>query len=369
MKAICQREGLLAASQLASAAVPAKDLKPILKNLKAKAGEGRCTLIATDLEVGIRLDVQGLTIEEPGEAILPAAKLIAILRESRDAQLTIEADASACTVRGAHLEFEMPSEDPAQFPDFPHFTDDRYHEITAGSLREMIRRTVFATADETARYSMTGVMWELDGDKVKLVATDGRRLALAEGLATSAGGHTTRGQAPVVPTKAMGLLERNLQDDAEETVKVCLRPNDVLFRTGRAVIYSKLVEGRFPDYRAVLPKKKTETVRLGPVEFQAAVRQAAIMTDTDNRRVTFKFAKEKLTLLAQGAMAGRSRIEMPLEGYGGKAIDINFNPEYLVDMLKVLPPDAELTVDLIDGASPAMFRSGEGYLYLVMPLT
>ena len=202
MKAMCQREGLLAASQLASAAVPAKDLKPILKNLKAVAGEGRCTLIATDMEVGIRLDVQGLTIEEPGEAILPASKLIQILRESRDAQLSIEADASACTVRGAHLEFEMPSEDPAQFPDFPHFNDEKYHEITAGSLREMIRRTVFATADETARYSMTGVLWELDGDKAKLVATDGRRLALAEGIATSTGGHSTRGHAPVVAPAA-----------------------------------------------------------------------------------------------------------------------------------------------------------------------
>src|SRR5687767_3844055 len=126
MKALCHREGLLAACQLASAAIPAKDLKPILKNLKAIAGDGRCTLIATDLEVGIRLDVQGLTIEEPGEAILPAAKLIAILREGRDSELSIEADSNACLVKGSSFEFEMPSEDPAQFPDFPTFADDRY---------------------------------------------------------------------------------------------------------------------------------------------------------------------------------------------------------------------------------------------------
>src|SRR5262249_38675747 len=142
MRALCHREGLLAACQLTSAAIPAKDLKPILKNLKAVAGEGRCTLIATDQEVGIRLDVQGLTIQEPGEAILPAEKLIAILRESRDTELIIEADPAACTVHNdsktAPLSFEMPSEDPALFPDFPTFVDDRYHEISAGSLREMI---------------------------------------------------------------------------------------------------------------------------------------------------------------------------------------------------------------------------------------
>ena len=121
MKAICHREGLLSAVQLASAAMPSRDVKPILKNLKAVADDGRCTLMATDLELGIRLDVQRLTIQEPGEAILPAVALIAILREAPDEELTIEADASACFVRGQQAEFEMPSEDPAQFPDLPTF--------------------------------------------------------------------------------------------------------------------------------------------------------------------------------------------------------------------------------------------------------
>jgi DNA polymerase-3 subunit beta len=350
--------------------MPANDLKPILKNLKAVAADGRCTLIATDQEVGIRLDVQGLTIQEPGEAILPAAKLIAILREARDKELSIEADSKDCSIRGttSPLEFDMPSEDPSLFPDFPTFADERYHEISAGSLREMIRRTVFATADETARFSMTGVMWELDGDKAKLVATDGKRLALAEGLATAVGGHTTRNQTPVVPTKAMSLLERNLQDDPEEAVKICLRPNEVLFRTGRSVIYSRLVEGRFPDYRLVLPKKTGVRVALNIGAFQAAVRQAAIMTDNERPGVTFKFAKNKLTLLAQGSTSGRSKIELPLQ-YEAKPIDMGFNPEYLTDMLKVLPADAELNLDLIDGDSPALFRCGEHYLYLVMPLS
>jgi DNA polymerase-3 subunit beta len=358
---------LLAACQLASAAVTTRDVKPVLRNLKAIADDGRCTLMATDLELGIRLDVQGLTIEEPGEAILPAAKLVAILREARDDQLSIEADPTACVVRGASLEFEMPSEDPAQFPDLPTFAEEKYHEITAGSLREMIRRTVFAAADETARYSMTGVLWELDGNSIRLVATDGRRLALSEGIATPQGGHSTRNQCPIVPTKAMSLLERNLTDD-EEAVKICIRPNEVLFRTERAIIYSRLVEGRFPDYKQALPKKQNVRVPLQVPLFQTAVRQAAIMTDEDTKRVTFKFAKNKLTLAAQGATAGRSKVEIEV-AYEAKPIDIGFNPQYLLEMLKVLPPDAELTLDLIDGNSPALFRSGTQYMYLVMPLT
>jgi DNA polymerase-3 subunit beta len=368
MKAECQRESLLAACQLVSAAISTRDVKPILRNIKAVLGEGRCTLMATDLEVGIRFDVQNLLIHEGGEAILPAAKLIAILREARDERLSIEADATACLVRGRSLRYEMPTEDAAQFPDLPTFSEEKYHEISAGTLREMIRRTVFAAADETARYSMTGVLWELEGDVLKLVATDGRRLALTQGTATPHGGHTTKGQTPVVPTKAMALLERNLQDDEGEPVRICLRPNEVLFRTGRAVIYSRLVEGRFPDYKQVLPRKATTKVGLEVGPFQSAVRQAAVMTDDDSKRVTFHFSEGNLMLEASGAVAGRSQVELPVV-YEAEPIDINFNPAYLVEMLKILAVDAPLTLDLIDGASPALFKSGSDYQYLVMPLT
>jgi DNA polymerase-3 subunit beta len=358
----------LAACQLASAALPAKEVKPILRNLKAVAADGRCTLMATDLELGLRLDVQGLTIEDPGEAILPAAKLVAILREARDDELTIEATADACVVRGPSLEFEMPSEDPAQFPEWPTFTEEKYHEVSAGSLREMVRRVLFAAGDDSVRYAMTGVLWELDGDSVRLVATDGKRLALAQGTAAAHGGHTTKGHVPIVPAKAMGLLERNLQEDEEEAVKICLRPNDVLFRTERAVLYSRLVEGRFPDYRQVLPKKPPMKAAVKAEELQAAVRQAAIMADDETRRVLFRFGKKKLVLEATGSQSGRSKVELALD-YDGKAMDLGFNPQYLIDMLKVLPPDAELAIDLIDPATPVLFHCGPNYSYLATTMT
>jgi DNA polymerase-3 subunit beta len=368
MKAVCPREVLLSACQLASAAIPAKEVKPILKNLKAVAGDGRCTLMATDLELGIRLDVVSLTIQEPGEAILPAGKLIAILRESLDNELELSADASACVVTGESLFFEMPGEDPAQFPDWPLFNEDKYHEVTAGVLREMIRRTIFAVADTTARYTMSGILLELDGDEVRLVSTDGHRLALARGQALPSGDHSTRGQAPVVPTKAMSLLERNLQGDSDETVKICVRPNDVLFRTETAVIYSRLVEGRFPDYKRILPAKQSSKVVLPVGPFLTAVRQAAIMAEDDSKRVTFRFDKNKLTLEAQGQTTGRSKVNLPIE-LDGKPVQINFNPVYIQDMLKVLPADGEVTLEMDDPGRPAVFRAGANYTYLAMPLT
>ena len=354
MKALCQRDGLLAGFQLASAAIPSREVKPILKNFKAIADGARFTLMATDLELGIRLDVAGMQIQEPGEAILPAQRMFAILRESQEPELSLEADASSCVVRGETMEFEMPSEDPSLFPDLPIFNEDKYHEVGADVMREMIRRTVFAAAEgESARFAMTGVLCELDGDHIRLVATDGRRLAMTEGKAKAHGGHTTKGTSPLIPTKAMSLLERNLQPDGQ-VVRVCIRTNEVLFRTETAVIYSRLVDGRFPDYRQVFPKKQGIKIPFGVAPFHAAVRQAAILTDEDSKRVTFRFETDKLTLQTKGATAGRSKVELKIL-YDGKPVEINFNPAYLAEMLKVLPEEAELTLDLIDGATPALF--------------
>lgn len=368
MKVVCHREGLLQACQVASVAVAARDLKPVLRHLKAVVDQDRCTLMATDLELGIRLEVRGVRVEEPGEALLSTTRIIPILRESADEEMTIEAGPDKCLIRGEANEFEMPGEDPAAFPDLPTFAEEKYHEISAGVLRDMIRHTVFAAASlEHSKFgATTGVLWELEDKQAALVATDGRRLALCQGAAEAKGGHTTKGQMPVVPTKAMSLLERNLTDPGE-TIRVSLRANEVLFKTERAMIYSRLVEGRFPNYRQVLPQKLSVKVPLTVGPFQSAVRQAAIMTDDESKRVVFGFAKKKLTLQARGMEAGRSRVELPID-YDGKPMEISFDPKFVLEMLRVLEPDTLLSLEMNDPATPAVFRREPDYVYVIVPL-
>lgn len=368
MKAVCQREGLLSACQLVAVAAASRDVKPILRNIKAVAEPGRCTLMATDLEIGVRLELRSVVeVESAGAAILPAARLVSILRETTDEKLALEADSDGCMIRGEANEFKMPGEDPQDFPDIPTFTDDKYHEVPAKVLAEMVCRTAFAVAKESARYSMTGVLWEFDEGQARLVATDGRRLAVAQGPAVSQHGPDTKGQTHVVPSKAMTLLERLLQE-TEEPIRIALRPNEALFQTDRAMLYSRLVEGRFPAYREVFPKKQTVKVPLTVGPFHTAVRQAAIMTDDETKRVKFAFSKGKLTLQTTGAETGSSRVELPIE-YDHKAIEINFDPRFLSDMLRVLDPGDALNLELVDGNSPALFRYGTEYSYIVMPLT
>jgi len=368
MKIVCHREGLLSACQVVSAAVAARDVKPVLRNIKAIVEEDRCILMATDLELGIRLEVRGIKVEEAGEALLPTSRLIAILREATDEEMTVEAGPDKVIVRGNTNEFDMPGEDASAFPDVPAFAEEKYHELSAGVLREMIKRTVFAAATEgQVRFgATTGILWELEDDKAALIATDGRRLAMMTGAAKPHGGHTTQGQMPVVPSKAMNLLERNLTTP-DETIKISLRQNEVLMKTERAMIYSRLVEGRFPSYKQVIPSKHTHKVPLTVGPFLAAVRQAAIMTDDESKRVRFQFAKKKLTLRAQGAESGQSRVELPIE-YDGKGLEISFDPKFVTDMLRVLEPDTPLTLEMSESEKPAVFRHEPSYLYVIVPL-
>src|SRR4029450_7537394 len=132
MKVVCHREGLLTACQLASAAVAARDIKPVLKNLKAVIDDQRCTLMATDLELGIRLEVRGIKVQESGEALLPTNRVISILRESPDEELTVEANTESCTIKGERNEFEMPGEEPSAFRTIPTFAEERNNALTAG---------------------------------------------------------------------------------------------------------------------------------------------------------------------------------------------------------------------------------------------
>src|SRR5260221_492995 len=311
MKATYDREGLLSAFQVVSSVVPARTPKAILQNIKVITTADKSVLMATDLDsVGVRLEVRGVRTEEPGEALLPTARFSSILRESQDQELSVEANPDACFIRGASSEFELPGEDPGQYPEVPQFEGDHYHQIQAGILKTMIVRTAFAAATESARFALTGVLWEVNAQKVRLVATDGRRLAVADGIGVMNGKHDTTGQTPVVPTKAMQLLERNLTD-LEEPIFVAIRPNDALFRTSKAEIYARLVEGRYPPYRDVFPKKTGFKAKLTVGPFMHAVRQAAILTDEESRGVDFSFAKGKLTLKAKVADKGRAKVEMP----------------------------------------------------------
>jgi DNA polymerase III subunit beta len=373
MKLKCQRDWLLSACQLVGVAVAARTTKPVLANIKAVAQDDALFLMATDNEIGVRYELRGIDVQRAGSAILPPNKLVPILRESSDAEVLLDADANGTLVRTATSKFNLPGGDPTEFPDIPSFEDGgNYHEIAAGTLRTMIKRTAFAAdkTDATARWAVTGVLWEAEGSIARMVATDTRRLALTQGPADVHGGPTD-GKTPshLIPSKAIQLLERSLSDDGE-LIRVVLKPNEAMFQTGRAIIHTRLVEGRFPPYRDIIPKKTGVKLMVPVAEFLNRVRQSAIMTDDESKRVEFKFEAGQLTLNAKGgADLGSGEVKMELPDYKGPEVEIAFNPQYLIEMLRAIENEASVQLEMTDGQKPAVFRLGETYTYLVMPLT
>jgi DNA polymerase-3 subunit beta len=152
----------------------------------------RCTLWATDLDTGIRLQVDHAQTLEPGDALLPVSRVQAILREMPDEIVSIETNEHTCRFWGSSTEFELPTTDPGEYPDSVAPTSEHHHEVQTIVLRELIRRTVFAAALENPRYAVAGTLWEFDGSSIRLVATDGRRLAVAQGQATNNGANPTK---------------------------------------------------------------------------------------------------------------------------------------------------------------------------------
>ena len=267
-----------------------------------------------------------------------------ILRTSSadDKELRLEADGDHLTVRGLHMHFKLPSEDPSLYPEVPDFAVTSFHVVAASDLRKLIRRTMFATDVESTRYALGGVLVELTSESITMVGTDGRRLARMSAPAEAENNAVPPTGSPVIPVKALKLIERNLSDD-DPPVHIAVQAGTaVLVRTDRAVIYSRLVEGRFPRYQDVFPSNVEVRIPLEVGPLRLAVEQASIVTSEESRGVDFRFSSGVLKLASQAADVGSSDVELPI-AYEGKSVEITFDPRYLTDALRTLDDGTRIT--------------------------
>jgi len=369
MKITCDREKLASAFQLAASVAPTRSPKEILQNVRFTAIGKSLMLTATDMEVGIRLEIsEGVEIEAEGSVLMPVQRTMAILRESTDDSLRIAAVDTQIHVTTSRSKFRLPAANPDEFPQVAGFDDETsYHEIPTRLFREMVRRTVFATDADSSRYALGGVLLELEGDTVLAVGTDGRRLARMEGKGRSIGEHKTNGMTTIVPTRAISLMERAVVD-GDECVRVSARSNDLLLRTSRCVIYSRLVEGRYPNWRQVFPRRENASqidMAVGPLF--AALRQAAIVTDHDTRGIKFTFNNGTLRLEANTAQIGESSVDMPI-AYDGEEVVLKLDHRFVADFCKVLDNDTSFIFEIETSNSPALLSTSDGYSYVIMPM-
>jgi len=367
MKIRSPKEPLFAAVQAAAAVVPARSPKPVLTNIKFEAGDGGAIVSATDLEIGIRAAVEGVETLAAGSVLLPSSRLVAILRESPAGTVfEIESDGTAAVVKAARSQFRLPVEDPLEFPSVAAFPEGPCFELSTPLVRELVRRTAFATDNESSRYALGGVLVELGPATVIAVGTDGRRLAKMEGPCQTQGGDPGEAQ-PIVPSRAMQLVERSL-GAAEEPVLVAVRGSEILVRVGQTTISARLVEGRFPRWRDVFPERpEAARVQLVAGPMLGAVRQAAIVTSDQSKGVDFSFEPGQLVLAGRSAESGESRVELPID-YAGEAIRIKLDPRFVSEFLRVLDGGTGISVEITDSQSACVCRTEDGYGYVIMPL-
>ena len=367
MKLHCHRPSLATAFQTVSGIVPSRTPKDILRNVKLQVGGGKATLIGTDQEVGIRYDIPGVETDSAGEVLLPKDRVIAILRELSDDGVDLEVGEKALWIRSGHSEFRLSAEDPAEYPPVQAFDAENYHVIPAASFKEMIRRTVFSTDVESTRYALGGVLLEIIGEKLTMAATDSRRLAVISSACSTLGKVEPRTTHPVVPAKALSLIEKSITD-SDQDVYLAVYPNSVLVKCGSSTIYSRLVEGRFPRYGDVIPTSSSVQMDLVVSPFLSAVRQAQIVTSEESRGVDFEFGHGVLRLKSIAADIGESKVEMPIS-YDGESLTITFDPRYIVEFLQILDSASSVKLLLNDSDSAALLKTDDGYQYVVMPLS
>jgi len=366
MHLTCNRAMFSAAFSLAASAVPSRTPRDVLKNVLLSVSANSVQLIGTDQEMGIRCLVNGVSTASDGEALLPTGRLSSILRELQDETFTLEIEDRNILLRTNSAKFRLTSEDPAEFPPVPAFTEWDFFRIPAAVFRTMIRRTSFATDTESTRYALGGVLVDLQPGKAVLAATDTRRLSVAEGQCT-VHGEPPAPHMPVVPSKAMSLIEKILADDTSQA-HLAIRANDMILRGGSATVYSRLVEGRFPRYQDVIPSTCSAKVEIPAEAFLSVVRQAQIVTSEDSRGVDFVFAPGVLTLISQASEIGESKVDLPI-AYDGLPITITLDPVFVAEFLRSLDSATIVTVELVDSESAMVLKTADGAVYLVMPLS
>lgn len=392
MKVICDRAALLNAINLVSGAVAARTPRlqltcvHLVAKKEGKAGE--LTLAATDAEIALKLTVAQVDVKEPGEALVPADKLRQIVSaEENEPTLTLEMERETMHIKGADAHFRVYGYPPAEFPAAPSFAEviagssstpkaKAVMHHPAGSLGSLVARTLFATARENTRFAYSGVLFKRDGKRLELVATDGRRLALARTNLTGAD-KDAKPVSCIVPTKALAMLQKII-GDAEEPVAIAITDNQVLFSLGaspkeagegRAVLVSNLVEGAFPPYEDAIPRDQDKKVTFDRDVLASAVRRAAVLTNEESRgvRLAFKGKDKQLELSSRAPEMGEAEIKVDLAGYEGTDIEIGFNPAFITDALKVIN-DPQVIMELKAPSKPAMIKSGADFLYVVMPV-
>jgi DNA polymerase-3 subunit beta len=333
---------------------------PILSNILLEAKNNKLRMNTTDLDIGISCEFPVEIIEEGG-ITLPAKRFSDIVKEMMDGDITIHAKKNnQVDIEGRNCRFKLIGLPKDEFPKFPEFKDKEAIIISQTILKNMIRMTSFAVSHEESRYILNGVLFEVSDKTIRIVATDGRRLAKIEKNLEKP---VKKEISVIIPIKAISEIFRNLKDQGD--VSLVLGSNQALFNIDGVLIATRLIEGEFPNYNQVIPKPSENKVSINKDELLSSIRRANLLATPDFQAVKFEVFPQKMVVSKSTPDVGESREEIAVK-YNGNEMVIGFNPNFLIDFLRNVE-DSEINIELIAEDKPAVMRLGS-YLYLALPM-
>ena len=363
MKFSISREALIKPLNLVAGVVERRQTLPILSNVLLNLEGTQLSLTGTDLEVELigRVEVEAGGVD--GDITVPARKLVDICKSLPDSsQIEFSVDSGKAMVKAGRGRFTLSTLPATEFPSVDESAGDQTLEVAQSVVKRLIDRTAFAMAQQDVRYYLNGMLLELKAGRLRMVATDGHRLALC----TANEAVSTGDAAIIIPRK--GVLELSRLLDTDESIRLVIGSNHIRAANQQFTFTSKLVDGKFPEYERVLPKSADKTVIGQRLELRQAFTRTAILSNEKYRGVRLKLSADTLDITANNPEQEQAEEVVAVE-YQGEELEVGFNVSYLLDVLSVLDGD-QIRLSLSDSASSALLEEADegDSLYVVMPM-
>ncbi len=364
MKFTITREQLQEGLTAVAAAVPTKTTLPVLSNVLLEATKQGLRLSGTDLDIAVGTSVAA-DVDAEGAVTLPAKKLVDIARELPSAPIRITAAGEQrVSIECGRSRFKLLGLPREEFPSFPAVKFDGAWKAAAGVVQTLVSHVAFAASTEESRPILNGVLWELRPDRMRMVATNGHRLAKMD--VPASGGSTAD---LIVPPKALEQIRRLFTADAE--VMVARSDNHIGFKAAGKVVFSRLIEGPYPNYEQVIPRENDKAATVDKAAMSASLRRMSVVASDQTHRIRLAFSGGTAKFSVQTPDLGEAQDELAVT-YEGEPLEIGFNATYLLEILKYMPTDeVRLTFKAPERAAtiePVGWNDPASYMCLVMPL-
>ena len=341
--------------------VAGKGSLPILQNVLIEAKGNEIKMTTTDLDISITT-VCSCEVEGEGSTTLPVKLLFNAIAKVAEGEIEIEVDdKERASISAGNARYKLVGMPESEFPRIPKDEDAYAYKIPQVVFKEMLRKVSYAASQDDTRRTLKGVLISFKDQKITMVATDGRRLALIE-KEMEFPKDTERDI--VLPSKAVNELQRSMGEEGDLSLSV--QKSQICFVVENMMMYSKIIEDAYPNYKQVIPKETAEHIAIDRQLLLDALDRASVMTMDEAHSTKLIFENGKLTVTSAASDIGEARDIVPIK-YAGEKIEIMFNPSYVMDPLKAIDDD-EVTININDGHSPAVIRCTIPFLYVLMPL-